>query len=352
MHIVNVMFGREFGGIEQSFMDYCTAIERNGAYITAIIHPDAKIKKQLQKLAESHKRMQIIEVSNRGQWDIFAVRNIRKVLQENKPDAVIAHGNRAITLMKKASKYICPVVGVAHNYNIKRLPKLDAVFTITQDLRGKVSGLGIDIEKVYHIPNMIEVGEMPKINPFRKPPIIGTMGRMVKKKGFDIFIEAMVNLKKNDIDFKAIIGGVGEEQDNLKKLANEKGITDKVEFIGWVEDKAEFFREIDIFCLPSLHEPFGIVLLEAFVAAKPVVTSDTEGPTEIVTDGIDAVFVEKGNAKDMAYALADIIADEKNAAILAKNGYKTVKQLYDTAVIGKKIDSGLKEIIEKYQNDK
>ena len=61
----------------------------------------------------------MVEIGNAGQWDRFAAWRLRRALARLRPDAVIAHGNRAIALMRRAARGMCPVVAVTHNINIK-----------------------------------------------------------------------------------------------------------------------------------------------------------------------------------------------------------------------------------------
>lgn len=341
MHILNVMFGCGLGGIEQSFVDYCEAIKLTGNKASALIHPDAKIKESLLKVG-----INITGVKNCGHWDFFAKSYINKIVKQLNPDAIIAHGNRAARLTKyAAAKNKCPLITVTHNYNLKHLVGVDAVFAITEDLKQKAIEAGQAEASIYKIPNMIRFANQPERREnFNKPPVIGTMGRFVKKKGFDVFINSLAKLKEEGIEFNAIIGGSGEEDDSLKRLSNSNGLSENLEFIGWVEDKEKFFGDIDIFCLPSLHEPFGIILLEAFAAGVPVITSASEGPIEIASDKHDALITAVGDSEAMAGAIKMLTENQKLAKDLSQNALQTVKK-YDIESVGQQICSAVNSII-------
>jgi len=147
------------------------------------------------------------------------------------------------------------------------------------------------------------------------------MGRFVPKKGFDVFIRSIAELRKSGIEFRAVIGGTGDEENNLKKLASELELDSCLEFIGWVEDKEKFFADLDVFVLPSLHEPFGIILLEAFAYKKPVVVTDSEGPSEIAKNESDALIVPKGDHIAMSAAIMRLCKDKELTKIIAENGF-------------------------------
>lgn len=344
MHVVNAMFGKGLGGIEQALVDYCEALKLKGHKVTAIISYQAKIKPSLLSLG-----VNIIEIRNFAVWDVFAKLYLKKILEQINPDVVINHGNRAICLVKGAVKRIAfhkhpVIIAVTHNYRLKYMRGLDAVFAITEDLKSKVLALGQPERTVFKLPNMVRIktSETEDVA-FRKPVVIGAMGRFVKKKGFDIFIRALADLKEKGIPFIAILGGAGEEENNLKTLALDLQLDKNLTFIGWVQDKDKFFHDIDLFVLPSIHEPFGIILLEALSRKKPIITTDAEGPVEIVQDGFDAVIVPKKNDKILSAAIERLIGDEKFAKIIAKNGFAKANT-YDIKNFASLLDEVLVEV--------
>ncbi|MGE3714501.1 MAG: glycosyltransferase, partial [Alphaproteobacteria bacterium] len=259
MHIVNIMFSRCGGGIEQAFVDYCVGLSERGHTVTAVVYPGSVAEGLLKDTGAD---VAIEQIRNFSEWDIFAAARLKKLLLKLAPDCVIAHANRAYSLSKKAIKGRIPLIAVAQNYSTRRFSDADAVFTTTHDLMSHLAQQGISESKIFHIPNMIRCRELPHREMRHDPPVIGTMGRFVAKKGFDTYIAALKILNDRGHEFRAILGGSGELEAALKSQAHNAGLMQVLSFPGWVEDKKSFYTKIDIFCLPSLHEPFGIVLLE------------------------------------------------------------------------------------------
>ncbi|MEM6339385.1 MAG: glycosyltransferase family 4 protein, partial [Pseudomonadota bacterium] len=229
---------------------------------------------------------------------------------------------------------------------------LDYVFATTQDLAYQLINLGYDKTKIFHLPNMIDLNSVKTTtdNPetkFRDPPVIGTIGRFVKKKGFDIFINTLSILKDEGIEFKVIIAGDGEEKTKLEELTTNLKLKELISFPGWIKDKKKFFSSIDIFCLPSIHEPFGIVLLEALLYNKPIVSFKSEGPSEIGTDNQNMLFAKLGDARDLAEKIKLLINNQQLSSKLAKAGKSLIKEQYSLDVIQKLLDKYIKQI---YQN--
>lgn len=341
MRIANIMFGRDLGGIEQAFLDYNDALSMAGHEVLAVTHPLAQINPKITG------DVRYRALHNFGKWDFISAFKLKRILKEFKPQATITHGNRALLLAHKAKKHTGLHIGLTHNYNLKHFQKLDVVFAITKDLKNTIVSNGIPLTRVVRIPNMVRLPE-PAITraekPVDQPIVIGAMGRFVAKKGFDHLIDAAARLGAlTRHPFKIVIAGDGEEQSALMKRVKKHKLQDKVEFIGWVEDKKSFFTNCDLFCLPSLHEPFGIVLLEAMAHSTPVVSYTSEGPSEIFTQHPEAgVMVANGDVGALADTLARLIANPAQRKFLSQRARIAVEQEYSIPVVSKRIDDALK----------
>ncbi|KIE05216.1 Glycosyltransferase [Candidatus Jidaibacter acanthamoeba] len=328
MKILNAMLGKGLGGIEQAFLDYTNALTQVGCKVVQIINKNAEIKKYLKE--------DFYPVSNFSKYDPFTIIRLKKIIKTEKPDCIITHGNRAARILQFAANNV-PIISLCHNYSFKQLFKSKAIITVAEDLNEKIKQMGY--KNVFTIPNMVEINDDNKfiVPQFYNPPIIGAVGRFVKKKGFDVFLKALSLLEQKKVEFKAIIGGEGEERENLEKMVRTLQLSDKVKFIGWVEDKESFYKSIDIFCLPSLHEPFGIVVLEAFKYSRPVISTKTEGPSNIITDRLNGLFAENDNPQSLADKIELLIKNEELAINLAREGLNLVKAKYSSKVVGEQI---------------
>ncbi len=123
-----------------------------------------------------------------------------------------------------------------------------------------------------------------------KPPspfVIGNAGRLNKQKGQHLLLRLGKLLRDQGLDCKVVIAGTGEREAELKALAEDFGIVDRVEFRGFMPDLAPFWLELDVFVLTSLWEGFGNVLLEAMLAEKPVLAFAVSNLPELVQDGVN-----------------------------------------------------------------
>ena len=333
MRVLNVMFGAGRGGIEQASLDYAQALTNQGVDVLSILAPGAAIRG-----AFVSQGLSVQELKNLGAWDWFARRRLAACWRTFDADVAIAHGNRAVSLLTGAPG---PVVQVLHNYRLQHLLRADAAIAITPALVARAIDAGMPRAKVLLLSNMLADVPPRQSRPGHMPLVIGTMGRFVRKKGFDVYLRALAMLRDRGVSFRAVLGGAGEEEKSLRKLATDLQLEDHLQWLGWVADKQTFFQSIDLFCLPSLEEPFGIVLLEAFAHGVPVVTADAEGPAFIAHHDETALVCARGSPAALADALGDLLKDASRAGRLAHAAHAEVEARYAMPVVGARLKEWL-----------
>lgn len=146
------------------------------------------------------------------------------------------------------------------------------------------------------------------------PPIVLFSSRILVTKGVLEYIEAIRLLKEKGIQARFALAGkadagnpasIPEEQIEMWKQS------DMVEWWGWQDDMPSALAKADIFCLPSYREGVPNALLEATACGLPIVTTDTPGCRDVVTDGVNGILVPIKNAQAVADALESLIVDEE-----------------------------------------
>lgn len=159
--------------------------------------------------------------------------------------------------------------------------------------------------------------------------LVGTIGRLTPWKGQDDFLRAAALIAPAHADARfLIVGGCISSpaeratdevyRERLLHLAAELGLADKVRFTGHRDDVAAAMNALDVFVLPSHDEPFGIVLIEAMAAARPIVATAAGGVPEIVRDGQEALLVPPRDPEAMAAAIRRLLADGELGARLGR----------------------------------
>jgi glycosyltransferase involved in cell wall biosynthesis len=171
----------------------------------------------------------------------------------------------------------------------------------------------------------------------RPGPRLLAMGRFVPKKGFGHALEAAALLKEEHADLQLTVAGAGPEARRLRRQADSLGVSDRVRFPGWVPraEAASFFRQSDIFLLPSVVDPAGDrdgipnVVMEALLNGLPVVASDVGAVREIIRDGDTGRLVPPGDAVALAAAVRDLARHPGDARAMAERGRHLVLREFD-----------------------
>lgn len=338
--IANIMLGRGLGGLEQAFLDYDETLRYAGYTPCPIMAHGAQ---SLQRARSSGLEPHLLK--QYGAWDIFAARRLRTLLLKHKVEAVIAHGNRALVLAHRAVGGRIPIITVSHNYNLQHAHKADAMLATTHDLAQHSVLAGLSNDKIFLLPNMVRLPDAAPRTHIHTPPVIGAMGRMVPKKGFDVFIRALSILRAYGVQYSAVLAGDGPEKPMLEALIKELNLEKEITLTGWVEFPPAFYQTIDMFCLPSQHEPFGIVVLEAGAYSLPIVSTATEGPREILADPSHGALVPINDPEAMAHTLAELCNQPEKALLLGKNARQLVAEKYDLPVVAKTLGAILRKIL-------
>jgi len=165
-------------------------------------------------------------------------------------------------------------------------------------------------QKISVIHNGIDISEfkpyLKKVDNNKEFSII-CVSRLIERKGIRFLIEAIGKLKDQYI--KLILVGEGNQEKELKELAINLGISDMVEFKGYMNHDiiADLYKNSDVFVLPSLNEGMSNALLEAMSSGLPIIVTDTGGTAELV-DG-NGVIIKKGSVDTIVEALENLMED-------------------------------------------
>ena len=199
---------------------------------------------------------------------------------------------------------------------------------------------GLPYEKINVVPNGVNLSLFNGIErdyTFRRrfamdnEKIILFMGRLVYEKGVQHLISAMPKILNGYHDSKLVICGKGGMLDELKELANNLGIGNKVYFAGYMngKDVQKMYKAADIAVFPSTYEPFGIVALEAMLSENPIVVSDIGGLNEIVQHRENGMKAYCGNPNSIADSILELLYDHKLCADITRRAKNKVRNEYN-----------------------
>ncbi|MBP8302806.1 MAG: glycosyltransferase family 4 protein [Phycisphaerae bacterium] len=160
-------------------------------------------------------------------------------------------------------------------------------------------------------------------------PTILFCGRLAWQKGPDLLVEAIPSILRARRDAKFVFAGDGDMRPGLEARVRQLGVGAATRFLGRCDgdDLVRLFKLADVVCMPSRNEPFGIVVLEAWSAGKPVVVTQIGGPSEYVWHEVNGLKIEP-NPNSVAWGLGMILADFDRARWMGRNGRKAVEESF------------------------
>lgn len=150
--------------------------------------------------------------------------------------------------------------------------------------------------------------------------IVLAIGRLTHIKGFDMLLEAWLQVNLSMPNWKLKIVGEGEDRTKLTDFIKMNKLTDSVELVGNIDNVGGYYEQAEIFCLSSRFEGFPMVLLETLAFGLPVVSFDCDtGPAEVLED-TGSILVPKNDVNLLASSLIDLMKDgQKRKTISLKS---------------------------------
>ena len=155
---------------------------------------------------------------------------------------------------------------------------------------------------VRSIPNCVpDIEGEPAPPPVRADGqmVVGSVGRLDLMKAHDVLLRAIAQVD----GVRVVILGEGSQREALETLAAELGVSDRVELRGWVDNPRDYLPEFDVIAMPSRSEGFPLAIVEAMLAARPVVATRVGSVAEAVLDGETGFLVDKDDVVELATAL-------------------------------------------------
>jgi glycosyltransferase involved in cell wall biosynthesis len=170
-------------------------------------------------------------------------------------------------------------------------------------------GQGISAGRVSVVHNGIDPQPYLSAEPadLPVPPgvfVVGTVAHLSPKKGFAELLRAAARVPGAHF----VIAGDGPMRPELARAAQAE-LKGRLHLLGWREDVPALMRRIDAYCLPSRREPFGLVLVEAMAAGRPVVAFRSGGAPEVVVDGETGLLAPPGDADALAACIQRLAGD-------------------------------------------
>lgn len=331
MRLLQFMAGAAEGGAENFFMRLAMTLHASRIDQHLVVRPEAAREKKLRDAGVS-----VTTAGFGGRFDFATGRILKREIGLFRPDIVLTWMNRATAFCPRSGdggRFVH--VGTPRGYyDPKYYRRCDHLVVTTDDLSGFYTGHGWSPDRLSVIPNFAPYEPQPPIsrNDLDTPadaPVLLALGRLHRNKGFDTLLTALAQLPGHIL----WIGGIGPLESALKTQARKLGVADRVRFLGWREDVAALLAAADVFVCSSRHEPFGNIVIEAWMYGAPIVAAASEGPSALIDDGVTGLLTPVDDASALAKAIARLAAEPEFAAGLAAAGRTQYEGHYTKEVI-------------------
>lgn len=221
--------------------------------------------------------------------------------------------------------------GIYHSDRVIAVSKtlrheLNWLYSLAEDKVNVVYN-GVDFNSFDGWIDDLAVRMMYDIGP--QDPIVLFVGRMVYQKGPDILMESLPSVLHQHKNVKFVFAGDGGMRYQVEETARQMGIYHATRFLGSIDGwkLKDLFKTANCVVIPSRNEPFGIVILEAWSAGKPVVASIQGGPSEIVWHDVNGYKVSP-KPNDLSWGMGSMIDQTEHAQWMGRNGRLTAETVF------------------------
>ncbi|MDN5941780.1 MAG: glycosyltransferase [Nitrospira sp.] len=350
--VMLLAIGLGVGGTESHILDLASRIDRSRfEVIVCALKPGGRVAEELRA-----RGVRVVSLNGAGKLDVRVLFRLLKLIQTERPDVIQAFlfwANVAARVCGRILR-VFPVISSYHDeivsegWLVRLIDRLtlkwtDGIVCCSEAVRRSVlSRIGETGNQFTVIPFGIDVDRFKHDAAATRRElglqdgglVIGTVCRLVEpKKGLSVLIRAMDELKRRNSrpPCQLLIVGDGPAREELESLRDRLGLFPWVVFARTRRDIPRILHALDAFVLPSLYEGFGIAILEAMAAGKPVIATAVGGIPEFVVPGETGVLVAPGNASVLADAIERLLGDAHHAKQMGAKGRARAQERYGIA---------------------
>ena len=283
-------------------------------------------------------------------WGRVVMRMILRQLQRDPPDLIHIQSRQAVRAgMWLARELRRPFVLTVHDY-LQRDEKfiIDRQWcrriiavseSVKSDLRER-TGLPCELISVIHsgVDTDEAVDETSVLTPGRVP-VVGAAGPLEAMKGFPFFLGAAARVLATGRDVEFVIAGAGPEESNLRRLSTTMKIDSHVTFVPNLLEFGDALEAMDIFCLPSLQQGIGTIMLEAMSMGRPVIATRVGGVFRVIRDRETGLLVPASNSEVLSERILELLDHPDQARLIGQNARSEVRQEFSVEqMVSKTVD--------------
>jgi glycosyltransferase involved in cell wall biosynthesis len=355
MKILQLISSGGFYGAESVLLNLSVELQHIGHRCTVGVFENSANRNTEVADRSAARGLRVVRVPCRGQMDWGAVREVRRIIEEEDVDLVHAHGYKAdFYALLARRRTTVPAIATCHNWPGRSLSMraygwldryllrfFDGVAAVSSSVADQLVKAGVR-QEVRLISNGVTFASTESrfdvSGEFRQADriVVGTVGRLSAEKGTTFLIEAAGKICGEFPNVLFVQVGDGPLRNNLEMRVRELGIERQFLFAGRREDIAQVYRSFDVFVLASLTEGMPMVLLEAMAAGLPVVATKVGAVPEVIGHPSAGTLVEPGDSNALATGIRDFLASKTRREEVGANAKMRAEDQFSASAMARK----------------
>ncbi|MEH6552357.1 MAG: glycosyltransferase family 4 protein [Pseudomonadales bacterium] len=350
-HILHVIDTTGPGGAETVFIEVADRVRALGFESTVVVRGPGWVLDEVRR-----RNLDVYVIEAKGTANIAFVRSVLKLIRTRNIDLIQSHLLGSNLYCAIISALCCkPVIATFHgmvdvanterfmalkftimNLFVRRYvavsERLLNIFEQKYKLsRGKTKVIynGVDtanygLTKSNRLRTMLNIPEQSQV--------FGCLGNVRPAKAYDVMTHTVAECVGRGIDLHVLVAGDPKARlmTALTRLAETLKVQDRIHYIGFIDDSAEFLSNVDAFLLSSSSEGFSISTIEAMSAGLPVVATRCGGPEEIIEHEKTGWLVENGSVEAIANAIETVVKQPELAQSIATQAQIEAREKFDS----------------------
>lgn len=356
-----------YGGGEIWMLRTLVSLKAKGHSVMLCCRPGSELLFQAQK-----QNIETLEVNFRGDFDPLTIARLAFYIRRFKIDIILTNMDKELRLAGVAAKLsgrrtaIIPRRGIdyplkntlryrfAYNYLANRI--IANSIATKRALLKNAPWLKEDrIEIIYNgiDPEIFqnENGDLlrKKWGITDDELALGFVGQLDGRKGIGVLLSAFESIRLKVQNAKVVFVGVGPLREMIESEIRSKGWQNHVILAGFQDDVPKVMNAIDILVLPSYWEGFGIVLIEAMAARKPIISTNISSMPEIVENGETGYLIKPGNSEELAHFAIDLLLNNNKRKEMGEKGLDRVYKLFSQNIMINQLELLFRNELKKFR---
>lgn len=335
-----------FAGGEIWMLSTMQELRNRGHEITLLCRPGTELARRAQNL-----NFKLFQLPIRGDFDPVTIFQIYRWLKKHETDIILTNMDKELRLCGMAAKFVKPrpvVISrrgidyplknkihyrfsynvladsiVANSESTKRSLLKNAPWLNPKRIQVIYNGIHPD---KYLLENTQDIRN--ELNILPDSPLIGFVGQLDERKGIDNLLPAFKKVTQEIPAAVLLMVGTGVMQQRIETFIVQNRLERNIRLVGFRNDIQNIMRTIDLLVLPSWWEGFGIVIIEAMAAGKPVITTNVSSMPEIVIHEETGLVVPVKDEQQLFQAMLELVRNSEKASRMGKRGCEVVMEKF------------------------